>query len=441
MVHSSDVIDLLSQLIGFDTSNWGGGRAHGELECAEWIAGQLEDIGLEPQILAREDAPVRANLVVRVRGHDSTLAPLLVHGHLDVVPAEAEQWSHDPFTAVVSDGWVIGRGAMDMKDMCAAILSTLLQWGDEGIRPRRDLVVAFVADEEDMGLFGAEWLVADHPRLFSGCRAAVGEDGALWTPVTHADGSTVHLYPLACAERGAMHMRLTARGDSGHGSRPTKDDAAHRLIGAVHRIANHEWPLAMSTVVREQLVQTAEAVGLDVDTDDEDSVLNLIDALGKAAGPLRYTVRGSSTPTMLKAGYKVNVVPSLAQAEIDVRCPPGAELAMSATLDELIGPDVEYEYGVQQNALEAGVDTTWYRAMKRAIEAADPEAVVVPMCMGGGSDGKAFARLGMSCYGFSPVMRDPDGRRPTGIHGVDERNSVIGLRAGQRVLRHFLETV
>ncbi|WP_460765961.1 M20/M25/M40 family metallo-hydrolase [Mariniluteicoccus flavus] len=438
---STEVIEILRTLIRFDTTNHGRGNARGERECAEWIAARLREVGHEPVIVARDDAPERANVVVRVPGRDRSLPGLVVQGHLDVVPAEPEQWSMDPFAAEVRDGYVYGRGASDMKDACAMTLTTLLEWGREGVVPQRDIVAAFLADEEDQGAWGAEWLVAERPDLFAGCGASIGESGAYFTPVDHADGSTVRLYPIACAERGTMHLRLTARGVSGHGSRPTGEDAVRRLIEAVHRIATYAWPLALSPVVRAQLEQTAAAIGLEADLSSEESILALIDRIGASAEVARYTIRGSSTPTMLEAGYKVNVVPGVAYAEVDVRCPPGFHDAMETTLAELVGPDVEWAYTAHQPPVESPVDSEWFAAMAASVRAYDPEAVVVPYCMGGGTDSKAFAKLGLQTYGFTPLGPDPENRRSEGQHSTDERTPVAAVVIGQRMLRAFLETV
>lgn len=435
-----DPIALLQQLIRFDTTNHGGGRARGETPCALWIADLLRQAGLEPIVLHRPDAPTRANCVVRVPGSDASLPGLVVHAHLDVVPCDPEEWSVDPFAGVVRDGYVWGRGAADMKDVVASLLATLLAWADEGVRPRRDLVVAFVADEEDAGAWGAEWLVAEHPELFAGCVAAVGEDGAWCVPVRAASGEVVRLYPVACAERGTMHIRLTARGTGGHGSRPSGDDAVHRLVAALGRIGGYRWPLRVSPVVRAQLEQTAAALGTTVDVDDEASIEALLDLLGDAAGALRHTIRASSTPTMLQAGSKVNVVPSVATAAVDVRCPPGAADEVEATLADLIGPGVEWEFTSHQLPVESDPGAAWVEAMRAAVAASDPDGVVVPSCLGGGTDAKAFAKLGLATYGFTPLGPDPEGRRPEGVHAADERTPVASLRWGQRVLRRFLES-
>jgi acetylornithine deacetylase/succinyl-diaminopimelate desuccinylase-like protein len=433
------VVDYCARLIRFDTSNYGNGTSSGESDAAGFIVENLRAIGLDPVVLEKERD--RSNVVLRLAGADRSLPALLIHAHLDVVPAEAEQWTVPPFGGLVDDGYIWGRGAIDMKDMAAAMLETIVCFTERGVRPQRDLVFAFVADEEDKGEFGALWLASEHPELFAGVGAAIGESGGSPSLVPAADGSSVHLYPIAAAERGTMHMRLTATGRSGHGSRPIAGSATASLVAALARIVDYEWPVHLSPVVRDYLEQTAAALGLDVDLDTDRGVLECVDALGPAGEIARYTIRASATPTMLEAGYKVNVIPGIAHAQLDVRTPPGFEDELLATIDRLLGDAVTREFVSLQLPVQSPVDSEWFRAMADAVRRNDPDAVVVPFCMGGGTDAKAFAALGIRCYGFAPLGRDPDGRTPSGAHGVDERIPIVSLIEGQRVLADFLSAV
>ena len=432
-----DVVGLLSSLVRFDTTNWGRGQSSGELAAATWVADQLRAVGWQPSVLNPPDAPDRANVVLRVPGTDPTAPALLVHAHLDVVPAEPEQWSVDPFAGLVRDGFVYGRGAVDMKDMCATTLATLLSWGRTGTRPVRDVVVAFVADEEDRGECGAEWLVAEHADLFDRVVVAIGESGGSFRLLRHGDRS-VRCYPVAAAERGTMHLRLTARGPSGHGSRPGATTSVSLLLDALHRLAHHPWPLHLSPAVRAHLDGVASALDIACDLTSDDGVLRGLDDLGEHADVSRFTVRASTTPTMINAGYKVNVIPGIAVAEVDVRCPPGFDDELLAVLPTLIGDRVEYEFTSYSLPVSAPVDGPWFAAMREAIIAADPEALVVPYCMGGGTDAKAFTPLGIACYGFAPLGEDPEGRVLAGVHGIDERVPVASVEWGARVLYDFL---
>jgi acetylornithine deacetylase/succinyl-diaminopimelate desuccinylase-like protein len=441
----ASVVALLSTMIRFDTTNWGRGRSRGERPLAEWIAARLREAGWHPRVLARPDGPDRANVVVRVPGRDEAAPGVLVHVHLDVVPVEPAHWSLDPFGGLVRDGYVYGRGARDMKDMVAAVLATLLTWGRTGMRPRRDVVVAFVADEEDRGEFGAEWLVDEHPELFAGVEVAIGESGGEFTliePVSQARGRPpARCYPVAAAERGTMHVRLTATGTAGHGSRPAPDNPVVRLVDALHRLAHEPWPLHLGEVVRAQLVALSDAAGLQPDLDSPAGIDDCVAALGERADQVRHTVRASSTPTVIEAGYKVNVVPGVASAEVDVRCPPGFDAELRARLPELIGPDVGYEFLALQPPVSAPLDGPWFAAIAAALRRGDPEALVIPVCLTGGTDAKAFSRLGLACYGFDPLGEDPDGRRAAGTHGVDERVPVASLIWGAAVLQDLLTTI
>ncbi|MDN3353634.1 M20/M25/M40 family metallo-hydrolase [Actinomadura sp. DC4] len=428
------VVEICSRLVAIDTSNYGRAGGKGERAAAAYVAGLLREVAYDPVVL--ESAPGRANVVVRVPGTDPDLPGLLVHGHLDVVPADAADWTVPPFEGRVSDGYVWGRGASDMKDMVAMMVATLLGWAASGTRPRRDIVFAFVADEEEDGQYGAEWLVAEHPSLFAGVEAAIGEAGGVPTTARRADGSDVRVYPVAVAERGTLHLSVTVRGTAGHGSRPNDDNPVIHLIRGLDRLTRYRWPVEPTPVVQAFISRTATALGISGTGMEE-----VLDRLG----PLRIfadrTLRCSATPTVLDAGYKYNVVPSTARAEIDVRSLPGTEDRMLKVIDELLGDRAERTFLSNNPAIAAPLDSPWYEAIRRSIERSDPDAVVVPYCMSGATDAKPFARLGIAGYGFAPLGHDPDGRFPAGMHGVDERVPVAALETGLRILRDFLTTV
>jgi acetylornithine deacetylase/succinyl-diaminopimelate desuccinylase-like protein len=422
------VEELCAELIRFDTTNRGPGDSVGEREAATFVADTLAAAGYVPKIL--ESAPRRTNVVTRIAGRDPEADALLVHAHLDVVPADPSEWSVPPFSGRIQDGYVWGRGAIDMKDMCAMVLSVLRSWAVREVEPARDIVVAFVADEEAHGDYGASWLVDNHPDLFSGCVAAISESGG---HTFHADG--VRLYPVAAGERGTIHLRLTAHGRAGHGSRPNPDNAVVKLAKALSRIADYEWPVRLTPTVQAYLEHAGAALNVEVDLTDIDGTL---ERLGRASLLAVGTVRNTATPTMLDAGYKINVIPGTAHALLDGRALPGTEQEFLATIDDLLGPDVTRETLDYTEAVSAPVDSPWFQAMGAALRAEDPEAVVVPFCMGGGTDAKAFARLGIAGYGFSPLRLPPDYAFRGMAHGVDERVPVDGLRFGARVLDRFL---
>lgn len=431
----ADVARLCSELIRFDTTNRGNGDSEGEREAAEFVAGTLSSAGVSAKLL--EGSARRSNVVARVPGTVPDLDALLVQGHLDVVPADPAGWSVHPFSGEVADGFVWGRGAVDMKDFVAMVLSVLQDWHDSGRRPRRDIVFAFVADEEDHGEAGAHWLVGEYPELFQGCVAAIGESGAYTYHARATDGSDVRLYPVATAERGTAHVQLTANGRAGHGSRRNDDNPVTKLVGSLHRLATYEWPVRLTPTVLTFLECACEALGVECDPSDVDGTLA---RLGSVAALAENTVRNSTTPTMLSAGYKVNVVPASAVAEVDVRVLPGTEDELVSVVDSLLDESVSRQFTARQPAVQAPVDSPWFDAMAAALRAEDPGAVVLPYCMGGGTDAKAFCRLGMDCYGFAPLWLPEGFDYRAMAHGVDERVPVEGLRFGTRVLDRFLST-
>jgi acetylornithine deacetylase/succinyl-diaminopimelate desuccinylase-like protein len=425
-----EVVTFTSDLIRIDTTNRGGGDCQ-ERPAAEYAAALLAETGLEPTLLERTRG--RTNVVARIEGTDPSADALLVHGHLDVVPAEAADWSVHPFSGEIRDGIVWGRGAVDMKNMDAMILAVLRSWAREGVRPRRDLVIAFTADEEASAEDGSGFLADRHPGLFEGCTEGVSESGAF----TFHDGAGRQLYPIAAGERGTGWLRLTARGRAGHGSKVNRENAVTRLAAAITRIGEHEWPLRLTPTVRAALTELAVLYGIDPDLNDVDA---LLDKLGPAAKLVEATVRNSANPTMLDAGYKVNVIPGEAVAHVDGRFLAGGEDEFRATLDRLTGPDVSWEFEHREVALQAPVDSVTYGRMRDAVREFAPEGHVVPYCMSGGTDAKQFSRLGITGYGFAP-LKLPEGLDYQALfHGVDERVPVEALHFGVRVLDRFLRT-
>jgi len=427
------VEELCSRLVRIDTTNLGGGAGNPERPAAELVAGRLTDAGLSPVLLER--APGRSNVIARWPGTDPSLPALLVQAHLDVVPADPAEWSRHPFSGDIHDGYVWGRGSVDMKDMVANVLTVLARWAAEGRGPRRDVVFAFVADEEDDGQWGAHWLVQEHASLFEGCAAAISESGGYTVPARSTTGELVHLYPVGTAERGTSHLRLTATGRAGHGSRRNDDNAVEKLVHALARLAAHQWPIHLIPTVRAFIDRVGTALGVPVDWNDVDTT---IAGFGNATKMVENVVRNSTRPTVLQAGYKVNVVPGVAQAQVDTRVLPGTEAVMLAEIDRLLGPGITREYVAHQPPVESRVDSPWFDAMAAALRSQDPEAVVVPYCMGGGTDAKAFSQLGIECFGFAPLLLSADFDYRAMAHGVDERVPVEGLRFGVEVLDRFL---
>lgn len=430
-----EVVRFTSELIRIDTTNRGAGDGH-ERPAAEYVAERLAEAGIEPVIL--ESAPGRANVVARVEGAPAQGArsgagaqgALLVHGHLDVVPAEPADWTVHPFSGEVRDGVVWGRGAVDMKNMDAMVLATVRSWARQGRRPARDVVLAFTADEEDSAEYGAGWLVQHHPEFFEGCLEGISESGGY---TFHADG--MRLYPVGAGERGTAWLKLTARGRAGHGSKVNRANAVSRLAAAVARISEHQWPVRLTPTVEAAIRELAALQGLEPDFDDVDA---LLDKLGPAAALIEPTIRNSANPTVLAAGYKVNVIPGSATAYVDGRTLPGCQDEFTAAIDQLTGADVDWEFQHRQVPLQAPVDCPTFAAMREALEHFDPGGQVIPYCIAGGTDAKQFSRLGITGYGFSPLKLPEDFDYAGLYHGVDERVPVEALRFGVQVLDRFL---
>ncbi|HTX26671.1 MAG TPA: M20/M25/M40 family metallo-hydrolase [Streptosporangiaceae bacterium] len=426
----ADAARLAADLIRIDTTNRGGGDAC-ERPAAEYVAARLAEAGAEPVLL--ESAPGRTNVVARIAGREPGGPGLLLHGHLDVVPADPAAWAVHPFSGEIRDGVLWGRGAVDMKNADAVLLAVARQWARDGRRPRRDLVLAFTADEEDTLRYGSQWLVERHPELFEGCTEAVGESGAF----TFHAGPGQRLYPIASAERGTAWLKLTARGRAGHGAKPHPDNAVTWLSAAMARIGTYRWPVRLIPTVQAAIEAIAAASGQPAPPGDLGAD-ELLARLGPAAALVAGTIRNSANPTMMQAGHKVNVIPAEAIGYVDGRVVPGAEDEFVATLDELTGADVTWEYALQERALQAPPDAPVVARMAGALLAEDPGSVVVPYCMSGGTDAKQFARLGMACYGFTPLVLPEGYDYYAMFHGTDERIPLSALDAGVRIMDRFL---
>ncbi|WP_028654894.1 M20/M25/M40 family metallo-hydrolase [Nocardioides sp. J54] len=428
---STEVVDLCRELIRIDTSNYGSDEGPGERKAAEYVAGLLDEVGIAAEVV--ETAPGRANVLARWGGTGAggRQDALLMHGHLDVVPAAAEDWQVHPFSGEVHDGYVWGRGAVDMKDFDAMLLAVVRERQRTGRVPERPVVLCFTADEEAGGHLGAERLVTDHRDWFDGCTEAVGEVGGFSTTVRGR-----RLYLIEAAERGMAWMRLTARGRAGHGSMINRNNAVTRLAAAVARIGAHEWPVRLTPTMQTLLASVAELAGTEATPENAPA---LMEEFGEAARMLGAVLRHSTNPTMLDAGYKVNVIPTEATAHVDGRFLPGFEDEFFATLAELVGEGIDIDYVSNQPPWEMPYDGALVDAMSRSLLAEDPDALVAPYLMSAGTDAKHFTRLGMRTYGFAPLRLPEDLDFTALFHGVDERVPVDALEFGTRVMDRFLD--
>ncbi|MGN6250210.1 MAG: M20/M25/M40 family metallo-hydrolase [Marmoricola sp.] len=427
---AAEVVETCQDLIRIDTSNFGDADGPGERKAAEHVATLLDEVGIEAQLF--ESAPGRTSLVARWGGAgDATGEPVLLHGHLDVVPARAEDWTHDPFGGEVVDGQVWGRGAVDMKDFDAMLLSVIRARARAGAVPRRPYVLCFTADEEAGGALGAGWLVEHQRDLLADCTVAIGEVGGFSTTVRDR-----RLYLVQAAEKGMAWLRLTATGSAGHGSMRHPDNAVTRLAGAVARIGAHEWPIVLTQTMQVLLASVGELAGTEATPENAES---LVEEFGPAARMLGAVIRNTVNPTMLEAGYKVNVVPGEASASIDGRFLPGLDDDFRTTLATLAGEDVRIEDISFQPGLETTYDGPVADAIGRSLLAEDPDALVAPYLMSGGTDAKHWSRLGVRAFGFAPLRLPADLDFTALFHGVDERVPVDALEFGARVFDRFLD--
>lgn len=423
-----EVARVAGDLIRFDTSNYGGGNAKGEREAAEYVGAYLEALGLPVEYY--EPVPRRTNVMARVPGRDASKSALVVHGHLDVVPAVAEDWTVDPFAGIVRDGMLWGRGAVDMKNMDAMILTSVAELLRAGEQPERDLVLAFFADEENGGVEGSALVVKDRPDWFAGATAAISEVGGYSISVDDR-----RAYLLQVGEKALIWIRLVATGRAGHGSRLHEENAVTRLAEAVAAIGRTRWPIRLTPTTAALLEGLSALTGRSADDPD---------ALAAAAGPaeafLRSTFRTTTNPTALTAGYKHNVIPERAEALIDVRVIPGTEDDVLAELQAIVGDDVRIETVVRDIGMETPFSGDLVDAMVAALGRHDPGVPVIPYLLGAGTDNKALASLGITGYGFAPLRLPADLDFTGMFHGVDERVPVDSLVFGQRVLADLLRT-
>jgi acetylornithine deacetylase/succinyl-diaminopimelate desuccinylase-like protein len=423
-----EVVRICQELIRIDTSNFGDDSGPGERAAAEYTAALISEVGLDAEIF--ESTPGRANVVTRMAGEDPSAGALVVHGHLDVVPALKDQWSVDPFSGELKDGLIWGRGAVDMKDMDAMILSVMRDFARTGRRPKRDIIFAFFADEEAGGNHGARYAVEHRRELFDGATEAISEVGGFSATI---GGQRTYL--LQTAEKGLSWLRLVAHGRAGHGSQINTDNAITRLAGAVTRIGEYRWPVELTPTTRQFLDGVTELTGVEFDPDNPEILLK---ELGTVARFVGATLQNTSNPTLLRSGYKHNVIPESAEALVDCRTLPGQQELVFETIKQLAGDGVDVSYVNKDVSLEVPFAGNLVDAMIDALHSEDPGAKVLPYTLSGGTDNKSLSKIGITGYGFAPLML-PEELDFTGMfHGVDERVPADSLKFGSRVLNTLL---
>ena len=422
-------VRICQDLIRIPSVNNGGGDGD-ERGVAEYVFQFLANCGLTP--IRYQSAPTRVSVVARIKGRDSTKPGLVLHGHLDTVPANPDDWKHDPWSGEIIDGEIWGRGAVDMKDMDAMILAVVRDWHQRGFVPERDIVVAFFADEEAGGTYGVNWIVKNHPEAFSGCSEAISEVGGF--SATLSNGK--RLYLVETSEKGMYWMELIAEGTAGHGSMVNNDNAVTALADAVSRIGNHSWPIRITETLRIFLSKVANVLGKEF---DEKNPAPIVAELGSMARMIGATTQNTANPTMLNAGYKENVIPQRARAVVDGRFLPGYEEEFLSTIRELAGADITVKPIIHDVALELPFTGELVDAMCAAIKDCDPDGIPVPYVMSGGTDNKGLAKLGIRGYGFSPLKLPPELDFMALFHGIDERVPVTAIHFGVEALDRFLQ--
>jgi acetylornithine deacetylase/succinyl-diaminopimelate desuccinylase-like protein len=426
-------VELLQRLLRFDTTNPPGG----ERACIEWLDGVLRGAGLETRVVAAD--PERPNVVARLRG-EGVAAPLLLQGHVDVVSTSGQRWAHPPFAGVRADGFVWGRGALDMKSGVAMMVAAVLRVAAGGRRSAGDIVVALLSDEEAGGDLGARFLVDRHAALLDGVRYAIGEFGGFSMEIAGR-----RFYPIQVAEKQVCWLRATVRGPAGHGSLPMRGGTVAGLARLLRTLDRRRLPVHVTDVPRRMLETIADELpapaapairGL-LNPRLTDALLRMLGEPGRAFDPLLHNTVNA---TIVRAGDQVNVVPSEATVDLDGRMLPGfAPDALLAELRSLIGDHVELEVLRHEPAAPAEPDLTLFGLLSDVLRERDPRGTTVPMLLPGVTDARIFAKLGIQTYGFLPMQLPPELRFLELIHAADERLPADAMEFGTDTIHAVLE--
>jgi acetylornithine deacetylase/succinyl-diaminopimelate desuccinylase-like protein len=424
--------ELLRNLIRFDTTNPPGN----ERACISYVEGLVAAAGIDPVIRARD--PDRPNLIARLPGRGAA-PPLLLQGLVDVVSTVGQAWSHPPFEAVEADGFIWGRGAIDMKGGVAMMLSAFLRARAAGLEPPGDVIFCALADEEGMSGHGAEWLVQEHPDLFAGVRFAIGEFGGFSSHMGNR-----RLYPIQVAEKQVCTVRLTVRGQPGHGSMPVRGAAMARMARALERLDRGRLPVHVTPVAREMVEAMAAALprpqAVTLRLLLRPRVTNaVLDRIGDRARMLDPLLHNTVSATVLRCDDKFNVIPGEVEAVLDGRLLPGFSPAdLLEELRDLLGAEVELEV-IRFDAGPPEPDMALFPTLAGILERADPGSTATPLLMPGVSDARFFARLGIQTYGFLPMKLPAGFDFWSGVHGADERIPVDAVGFGANAVYEALE--
>ncbi|MEW6670112.1 MAG: M20/M25/M40 family metallo-hydrolase [Thermodesulfobacteriota bacterium] len=425
-------VELLQQLIRFDTTNPPGNEA----ACIAFINALLAEAGIQTTILAQ--SPRRPNIVARLTGQGRA-APLLLYGHVDVVTTENQDWQQPPFSGNLVDGYVWGRGTLDMKSGVAMMLAAFLRAKKEKCRPPGDIILAVVSDEETGGDLGARYLVENHADLFKGVRYAIGEFGGF---SLYVGGR--RFYPVMVAEKQPCWMKAAVRGPGGHGSMPVRGGAMVKLSRMLQQLDRRRLPVHVTPVARSMLTTIAKEVkgipgriigGL-AKPALTDGLLNLMGERGRVFDPLLHN---TVSPTVLHGSRQINVIPSEVSVELDGRLLPGyGPEHMQAELRNIIGSDVALEV-IRYEAGPAEPDMGLFDTLAEILRAADPGGTAVPLLLSGFTDGRFFSRLGIQTYGFLPMKLPQDFNFSQTIHAANERIPADALDFGANAIWNLLQ--
>ena len=424
--------ELLQRLIRFDTTNPPGN----ERGCVEWIDELLRDGGYETKILAKEAE--RPNLLARLKGRDEAPS-LLLQGHVDVVPVEGQNWQHPPFEGMNVDGWVWGRGALDMKGGVAMMLAALLRAKAEGLTPPGDVLLLVLSDEEAGGDYGAKYLVEEHAGMFDGVRYALGEFGGFPLYVGRR-----RFYPIQVAEKQRCFLRAVLRGPGGHGALPMRGGAMAKLARFLNRLDRRRLPVHVTPVAR-RFVETMAASapfptgtilrGL-IDPRLTDRTLDLLRSKGQVFDPMLHNTVNA---TIVRGGEKINVIPSEVTVELDGRLLPGyTPTDMIAEVRRVVGEDIEFEV-ISHDPGPSEPDMGLFDTLAEILREADPEGIPVPLLMPAFTDARFFSRLSIQTYGFLPMKLPAGFNFNETIHAADERIPAEALSFGADAIYKALQ--
>lgn len=420
-------VEILQRLIRFNTTNPPGHEA----ACVGYIRDLLNEAGIESTLLAKD--PERPNLIARIPG-EGKAAPLLMYGHVDVVTTEDQPWQHPPFEGNLIDGYVWGRGALDMKGGVAMMVAAFLRANAEGLRPPGDIILTIVSDEEVGGDFGAKFLVDEHPELFKDIKYAIGEFGGFSMSV-----GGKRFYPIMISEKQICGIKATVRGQGGHGSMPVRGGAMARLSEMLKILDEKDFPVHITPPARMMVEAMASALGgvqgaiLGQLTNPlmTNTILNLLGERGRVFYPLFHN---TVSPTILKGSNKINVIPSEVSVFMDGRMLPGFKPEqMLEEMRQIVGTGVELEV-TEYDPGPSEPDMSLFNKLSEVLKEADPTGIPIPLLLSGVTDGRFFSKLGIQTYGYLPMPLPDDFQFASVIHAADERVPAAAIEFGAQTI-------